>query len=288
MIEILNYKECKKCSKSELFDFVHLSQMSAIYILKRFFNMIGIDSSLFNHLYNIDIVIDFEYKMDDLGEYESDYNGKNIIRLPSDLLVEDVISIKNNKCIKDKLLFYNTNTIIHEMLHANRGIILNNGVYLNDLLNNVSCDNGFDQVTNYYLGPYYEDIDKKQIRDIIIKQIGLEEAMIEALSLIIMESSNHMSFNKNRICDILLNRKYTDDVMLALKMFKFMKEDIFYWFILSCYEDTYNNRLISIFKRDYGRLISLFAILHKFIIDEDEYDQKIVMKLDNIIERNMK
>lgn len=108
--------------------------------LMHFFDLIGLDHTLFEHLKKVKLVIDLSKENDykDLiafyeNIWEDDHSIDNAIHFLPEYLDSSIEDEKKFNTINDLV-----RTIIHETIHANRSIIINNGVlYTGLLLSNV-------------------------------------------------------------------------------------------------------------------------------------------------------
>ena len=135
-----------KYSDAIIYSYVYSAREYAVFSLKHFFDLLNINKDAFNHLYNIDIVIDYNDKLNkkntkDLAYYEdnNDKTGNNrIIILPC--YIENLLN-SENKLGKKYIIKDLGETIIHEMLHSNRDLMLKDG-------NNIFY---YDNLKKYYL-----------------------------------------------------------------------------------------------------------------------------------------
>ena len=163
----------------EIMLFVSLAHNRANNLLKSFFDKIDLDYSLFNHLYNIEIIIDNSTKTayDDIVAY---YTHKNEFLEPEIYIcakyVDELIcyykkSNKNNN-IKNEIIDQLSRTIIHELIHANRCIIINDTININDsLLDNREEKeyNKFNDLLDYLLSNNLVSLEKRKTIINIVK-----------------------------------------------------------------------------------------------------------------------
>lgn len=86
-------------------------------IISHFFELLGYDSNLFKHLYNIDIIIGYGniIKKDEVAHYEFTTDEKH----NKNRIVIDGNYIEESDSLNDLVV-----TLIHEKLHANRDVLL--------------------------------------------------------------------------------------------------------------------------------------------------------------------
>ena len=122
--------------------------------------------------------------------------------------------------------------------------------------------------------------------DKISSQLGLEESLTECLSHIIFESSKHETFNKDEICKSIEKYIFTDDVRLANELFKQMDEDTIKWFILSCYEDEYTNRIEEFYGESYPKIVSMFDAIYSSYQNLKSPDKGLYKDTLRLIKKN--
>ena len=107
-------------------DFITKAQRESNIHIKHFFNLLGLDVNLFNHLYNIQIILGSKNQYDiESNAISININGVNDIMRE----IEHTNSLKE----KENLLLNMCVTIVHETIHANRSIIIENGLSISKI-----------------------------------------------------------------------------------------------------------------------------------------------------------
>ena len=120
----------------------------------------------------------------------------------------------------------------------------------------------------------------------ISSQLGLEEALTECLAYIIFESSNHSTFDKDEICTKLENDFKTYDIKIANEIFKQMDESFIKWFILSCYEDEYTDRIGDYYGEYYPKLVRMFDSIYSSYLNLKAPDSQLYFDTLQLIKKN--
>lgn len=108
-------------------------------------------------------------------------------------------------------------------------------------------------------------------KEIIAIKFGLEEALIESLTLIIYYHSDKDLLNIEDACDYIQNKTSSDLVKNGITIYKEYKEDFVKWFILSSYQDEYNSELNKIYGNDYINILKKFEeIFYSSELDEED------------------
>ncbi len=379
-----------KYTDAVIYSYVYSAREYAIFSLKHFFDLLNINKTAFNHLYNTDIIIDYNCSLNAHSNRDIAYYEDNYIKTNNNRIVILAYYIENhlknsNKISKKNIIKDIGETIIHETLHSNRDLILknaNNIFYLENLKNYYSlkpkdkkiydeCDNilnnyydkcykdnyiiilkvinkkdyiqvyTYDKIDNSYkiynisdikfdystdlyckivdyLDEYdimpikiLQDFKSNTINDIygIINlyatnknihnyndvkkanyflkyQYALEEALIEALTLIVSYHSNKNNIDIKSACEDIKYKRENIILKNGLNIFENANIEFIKWFLLSCYNDEYVDLLESMFSDEYNNLIKYFSIL------SDDYDKIIISKryddkINNIITKKL-
>ncbi len=371
-------KNNSKYTDALIYSYVYSAREYSNNSIKHFFELLDLDSDLFNHLYNIDIIIDFDNeidsKSDDIAYYEdNNKNDDNSIIILSNYISK--LLDKESKIGKKNIIKDIGETIIHETLHSNRDLILKNNpnrfnidnlkslyllnnenkkiydecsyilnnyynkcykdkyiiilkvidkndyieVYLYDKIDNkfkiydiedIKFEYSFDLYSKIssYLDKYYlepiksincydnnivDDIygiinlytfDIKNHKDIrksyffLNYQYALEEALIEALTLIVSYHKNKNNLDIKGACEDIKYRRINDILKNGCNIFEYSDTNFIKQFLLSCYNDEYVDILSKVFNDKYIDLIKYFSILF-----EGKYEEIINNKCDNKI-----
>ena len=128
-------------SEEEMISYLNDAYNRAINYFSYFVSRYDLDPNLFEHLYNIDLVID--YSNEDACAYYVPRGDNLEIHVFSSYI--DRLYTKN----KDKDLDYLASTLLHEMLHVNRTVILKNSIQCSEYID--SYDKIFDYSSFEYL-----------------------------------------------------------------------------------------------------------------------------------------
>lgn len=130
MIKIVDGNRTLNCNSKKCDRLINKAKSVSDTSLLHFFDLIGLDSSLFKHLTEINIVIDLdsENKYENVFAYYENVNAlnsefDNTIRILSKYIYS-VLNSDNYNIVFDDLV----KTIIHETIHANRCAIIDGGV----------------------------------------------------------------------------------------------------------------------------------------------------------------
>ena len=102
----------------------------------------------------------------------------------------------------------------------------------------------------------------KKENKLIKSQIGIEEALTEALAMTIFFARKEDSIESRKIYELLDNNSEDYDVKLASQMLGTWDKEMFRWFMLSCYEEYYDDRLASTYGDKYEQLKVIFDYLY--------------------------
>ena len=115
-------------------------------ILVGFFRKLDLDPSLFNHLYDIDILIDNSNEDDNVFAYYVDNNentGESTIYVTTQFLTNQLTKIGKDPSNSEKYIDQVVITLIHETIHSNRSIIVKNSINLKDTNKDYYNDNEY-------------------------------------------------------------------------------------------------------------------------------------------------
>ncbi len=206
MIKVISSKKDKKEINSIRYK-LRKSNIIANKRIAHFIELLGYDYTLFNHLYNIDIRVNYdtcECKKDEEAHYEAtcEYNpNRNGISLNTEF-IDDFESY-------DDIAY----TIIHEKLHANRDVLLKNEInYLNILDYLDYCDFSLEdkKIYNECLIALNNTISNKKIQ--VLKIVNYKEY---SLVYIYDKEENYFSIYKlNNISNLInynnMNNSYNN------------------------------------------------------------------------------
>ena len=291
-----------KNTKKELIEITETGAFESIRSFGNFVELLGINSSIFSHLLDIKLIIDYSEELENdenksIAIYVSeDIDGNNNIHL-SARYIDNLVTCTKLYDISEfgNIIDELTTTIVHEVIHSNRDIIVKEGIHISKLLNLSSRlllgksnkqKNDEDTVGSYseYLSNNinlnnlsYEEV--SDISDIVASQFGLEESFTEALAHLMVYHKDKDKLYINEYCEEMINKdSTTKDIKLAYMLIDKMSLDDIRWFILSSYEDGYNNRFVHLFKEDYNQFMlnmySIFtSVYNKSDVDIDEYQE---------------
>ena len=262
---------------NKLVNYLSLAYTKSIDCIKNYLNSLNIDESIFNHLYDIDIDIIIKDSKSFVAYY-----------LPSDNELKINLSYSYlNFVVETNDLYQLVLTLIHELLHINRSIILKNSIqcslYIDDYYETKIEKNYLNKpklVSDYSLKYTYNDLnsinDEFIIIDNIIRQYGLEEALTECTSRIILYSNLCNNYDINSIIDVVYKNTNVLLIKICLKMFK--NKEFVRWFLLSCYEDEYFDYIEYLYKENYDEIVDLIDLLYY-----EEIESKTIISKDKAL-----
>lgn len=134
-------------SNASMYSLVDYSNDIKNNILKSFFEKLGLDPSLFEHLYDIDILIDNSKNEDDyLCAYYVDNNeatGEPAIYITTQFLISQLSKIEKDEANREEYIKQVVITLIHETIHSNRSIIVKNSINASDTIKECYKDNEY-------------------------------------------------------------------------------------------------------------------------------------------------
>ena len=98
--------------------------------------------------------------------------------------------------------------------------------------------------------------EKKENEKLINKQRNVEEILVDSLSYIILKTAKENTIDLNAIYEHMLKHDKTPEFEIGLYLYKELGIDFIKWYILSCYEDEYNNKLNKIYKDKYKEVLT--------------------------------
>ena len=132
-----------KHSKEEIKNFCEAALIESIRSFDNFVKLLGIDTSIFGHLKEINIVIDYTDDLDKIkavGCYtSSDGENNNSINISAKYIDKILIYLDKHKDKYDECLDELAHTIVHEKIHANRDIMIKDGTVSLSLLSSKSA-----------------------------------------------------------------------------------------------------------------------------------------------------
>lgn len=243
-----------------------------------------VDDKFYNELYDeCDRLLLERFNGEDITilnvkEFNQDYEVVIYNRITDcfEYYIIDSSVLKNSKSIFDD---------IKKLINSN-----SEGVYLDFVLPLQNRDAQSDLVTNLDVDFEYQiplsSMEQMVEEEKICSQLGLEEALTECLAYIIFESSNHSTFDKDEICTKLENDFKTYDIKIANEIFKQMDKDTIKWFILSCYEDEYTNRIKEFYKDDYSSLVSMVDSIYSTYRKLEKPDIELCENAIKLVKKN--
>lgn len=155
-------------------------------------------------------------------------------------------------------------------------------------LNTIHIVHDIDERIPYNNGPYEEEYyahsiayyhqsnlnESKEDRDIRLKNlIFLEESLVEIIAKFIIYSRKMNSLDIKDFYNKIINDEDIDDnEKLAVTMLYKMGLSTVKWFVLSSYEDEYDDKLYKVFKEKYNALLEHFK---NIMINSKDYDKSI-------------
>lgn len=272
------------------------AKKTAQYSINSFLDKLDINPEAFNHLYEIAMTVK---PLENNHEAQYDANYKiGLTTIPLITINETYLDgllyyINNDMYDKDLVINNLASVMVHELLHANRTVYIAGGINpynlvdgFNDKLKkykvriNMNSENkdkyiltspdyyhnyldiNLDNVKDY--DSYFSDIIKNKIEKTIENQNGLEEAIVETMANLIIRTKDIKDLNLDEEMDFFINNKTTrKEEKIAAHIIKRMGKDFLSWFMLSAYEEVYNNKIYDEFENKYERIIELTNNLYK-------------------------
>lgn len=235
--------------------------------------------------YNFDLNIDLYknrlYKLIEEGIYD---NYDNIVPISIKKTINEKIGIYYNKRNKvfyktklndevndlDDLYLYVDSNIIQESI----GILY----YPEDLsVNYLACHYDFksnlDKINDF-----------NKINEKINKQILLEECLIDGLSFIVC-NIDKTGFDLENILNYALDSNdVTLDMAIGITILTKNGKDFLKWFINSCYEEEYTDRIYEIYAYHYDELLELCSDVYNYLAgykkeNKNQYNEYLVKTL---------
>lgn len=125
-----------KYNKEKYEEYIKIGFDRAKSSLNHFFELLDIPPHIFDSLFDIDIIIDYEdeYTLSGVAYYKvSDKENDDEIIIAIGYLDRLFDSLENNNLTRQGVINEIAKSIIHELLHRNRTIIINNSLKVNDL-----------------------------------------------------------------------------------------------------------------------------------------------------------
>ena len=133
-------------NKEEMENFLKIGIDRAKSSLNHFFKLLEIDPSLFDHLFDIRIFIDYNNEIIELetingtlqdsviATYETaDSEKDDVIAISKDYIEQLIFYLNENYIARQDVINEIATTIVHELLHRNRTIILDNSLKVDDI-----------------------------------------------------------------------------------------------------------------------------------------------------------
>ena len=141
---------------NNLIDMLSKSYNKSIFAIANFINNLNIDSSLFRHLYNVNIIIDNTEKTI-LNDYSAFFRVNNEGEPEIHVSIKYINDLYNYGKINgfNESIYRLSRTIVHELIHYNRFVIIKDETFINknnNLINtNDIKDNELDKKLDYVL-----------------------------------------------------------------------------------------------------------------------------------------
>ena len=263
---MIKYKgEFHNINKEEINDFLDDSFYLSKLFFKSFVEYLGLNKELFDHLYNVDLVINNE---------DFDFDEGVAFYLPSEeepsinlhpIYIEELMESSDSDNNKYNLSM----TLLHEMIHINRSILINNVVQCSDYLDTFDKEkpciylNKPRVVSDYIMDYNYEDLKHLDIDLIIDKaliQLPFEECLTESMARVIYYYNFNKNMNYKTLIDYLKLKSKQDIIKITLELFK--DKEFVKWFLLSCYEEVYFDYFKDRYKSNLEEIYKLYEYLY--------------------------
>ncbi len=264
---------------------------------------------------NRTIILDNSLKIDDMYLYDK-YNkifDKDEIEDYKRLLDESISSgfyYFFDRYVPFKLTFKNNNLldVVAYDKSNNTFCIYNNQFFGNDKENNIdlflvglelnseNINHKKDNIIPYKNGNYEEDYffgsvfyyhqqylnESSKDRNYRLNNIEyLEENLVEVIAKLIIFCRKDKKINLDKFLKFL--NKNVNSEKITAKMISMMGIPMIRWFILSSYEDEYDDKLYKAFNNKYNLLLKYFKKL-----SENEHDEKTLNRIDKILEGKLR
>lgn len=245
----------------------------SINSLKGFFEILGLDNEIFNHLYNIEITVGNVNEFDAVAEY---FPNENLIVILDNYLNNILKEMKDQSLSYKDLISNIAVTLVHEILHANRSMIIAKGLTINnleDLLNfeannmeNFKIYNGYRNALNSILQKYNINDFKRYIPFWIIFN---EDCLV--IYSYDKKSKKYVEFTNNNIDKFKQN-----DKDIAVKISFDIEKNQQDYICTNTYEDIYKKKDIVQTSGDFyhrnSELKQSFKNINDDMSNEEYYD----------------
>lgn len=150
-------------------------------------------------------------------------------------------------------------------------------------------DNRIVKEDNLSMQKYKNQLDRNSFRAKVLlnKQFNFEETITETIANYIVLSMNYDELNLEKINEFI-QKTCTTEVKICSTLISKMGIDTIKWFIISAYEDVYNDKIREQFKENYDKLLSNISELYESVILDDKPDEEIVNDTLDLINQKTK
>ena len=114
-------------SSFEILDIINEAHEFATASVNHFISLLDIDPKMYEHLSNIDIIVDYTSDVNYERELAHYVPSENVIHVCPEYVSDMLDFSKNHK--RTAIVYNIANTLIHELIHANRDIFIYNGIH---------------------------------------------------------------------------------------------------------------------------------------------------------------
>ena len=251
-------------------EIINESKKTAINAFKMFLRNINLDEQLFNHIYDIPIIIGRVIKDSSITEYDPE---ENFIVINEEDLQKYMDMINKGNVSETTVVINIAHNLVHEMIHANRTIQQeyipekeideydNNEQNNNEIMEDVQDEPVIDLVSKFYNKS--EKISPKKKELIKTQQTSLEEIVTEALALIIIKTRNNNTLDLEEVNKEIQKRETNIENKIGLQIITNIGIEGLQWFMTAAYDDIYDDRFSKIFQEEYNNLLMDVDFLYR-------------------------
>lgn len=143
---------------------------------------------------------------------------------------------------------------------------------------------GYDKSTSMLDYVVKLNEEEKLVKEKINKQEDLEEIITEALATIIIMTRNKPRIDLENVTKEVEAVTGDKALLTGMKLIRAMGTDMVKWFMLSAYEDVYNDKMYLTFQEKYNDLLTDFSMVYK----DDKNYSKVERDIDSILDEKGK
>ena len=237
------------------------------------------DSNISYDVVNLDeddIVVDEDYLnglMSSVIADEEYFGSYVVVPIKIDYLEDDNYTVYAYNTITNQYNIYENQHFKTSNIHEIADEINTNRLRYT-VTKTIPCTVKFESIS-------YDDIE--EVVDIKLPEGNfLEECLAEMLARFILYSRKSKRFNLNAFVDSLEDEELLPEYRLALEMLQKMGLGVIMWFVLSSYDDFFDQKLYDIYKNKYDAVIDEFR--SRADKDDNIKFDEMVVSVTNILE----